>query len=124
MSYTLDLDQTLDSRHEMRQRVSARLVAASTMLELSSLALQQTIERELSENPALEADEIATCDACGSPLHGSICPTCLRLQRADLPEDADAGDGRDERLDLRGAGEEEFDPFSLAEARQTLAERL
>ena len=59
MSYALD--QSADVFQDMRPRVSARLVAASTMLELSALALQQAITQELNENPALEAEEITTC---------------------------------------------------------------
>jgi RNA polymerase sigma-54 factor len=123
VSYSLD--QSADVFQEMRPRVSARLVAASTMLELSTLALQQAISQELAENPALEADEIVTCEVCGTPLQGSICPTCLRLQRADLP--ADSYDGRDEdlsSLSARNDGDDDFDPLLTVAGRETLAERL
>ncbi|HEV8633875.1 MAG TPA: RNA polymerase factor sigma-54 [Chloroflexota bacterium] len=125
MSYTLD--QSADAYQEMRPRVSARLVAASTMLELSGLALQEAISRELEENPALEADEISTCEVCGTPLQGSICPTCLRLQRHDLPADGLDGYGPDAELEsiaARGPDDEEFDPLSTAAGRETLQERL
>ena len=122
MSYSLD--QSADVFQDMRPRVSARLVAASTMLELSALALQQAISQELNENPALEADEITTCDVCGTPLQGSICPTCLRLQRQELP--SDFSELRDDDLQhLSGKnGEEEFDPMIAVAGRETLAERL
>jgi RNA polymerase sigma-54 factor len=125
VNYTLD--QSADVYQEMRPRVSARLVAASTMLELSGLALQEAITRELDENPALEADEITTCEVCGTPLQGSICPSCLRLQRQDLPQDgADGygGDGDLESLAIRGPEDDEFDPLSTAAGRETLQERL
>src|SRR5437867_7586197 len=111
----------------MRPRVSARLVAASTMLELSGLALQEAISRELEENPALEADEISTCEVCGTPLQGSICPSCLRLQRHDLSADGLEGYGPDADLEsvaTRGPDDEEFDPLSTAAGRETLQERL
>src|SRR5437016_8925400 len=108
----------------MRPRVSARLVAASTMLELSAMALQTAITQELAENPALEADEVNTCEVCGTPLQGSICPTCLRLQRVDLPADADEGN-RHEDLAALGGGpaDDDFDPLMAVAGRETLAER-
>ena len=124
MSYSLD--QTADVYQEMRPRVSARLVAASTMLELSAMALQQAIAQELNENPALEADEITTCEVCGTPLQGSICPTCLRLQRVDLPSDGTL-DGRDDDFSMlsgRQEGDDDFDPLVTVAGRLTLAERL
>jgi RNA polymerase sigma-54 factor len=124
VSYSLD--QTADVYQEMRPRVSARLVAASTMLELSAMALQQAIAQELNENPALEADEISTCEVCGTPLQGSICPTCLRLQRVDLPSDGSM-DGRDDDLGMlsgRQDGDDDFDPLVTVAGRMTLAERL
>jgi len=124
VSYSLD--QTADVYQEMRPRVSARLVAASTMLELSAMALQQAIAQELNENPALEADEISTCEVCGTPLQGSICPTCLRLQRVDLPSDGSM-DGRDDDFSMlsgRQEGDDDFDPLVTVAGRMTLSERL
>jgi RNA polymerase sigma-54 factor len=122
MSYTLALEQTLDVQQEMRQHVSARLVATATMLGLSSLALQQAIERELSENPALEADEVAVCDVCGTPLRGSICPTCLRAQQPEI-DAADRWDGPSDTVN-GAAVDDGFDPMSVAVGHETLAERL
>jgi RNA polymerase sigma-54 factor len=107
---------------EMRQRVSAHLVAASTMLGLTGLALHQAIVQELAENPAFEAEEVAACEACGAPLQGSICPTCLRGQKS---EGLGPDDGWDQRADaLAGGADDDFDPLSLAADRETLAERL
>lgn len=123
MSYSLD--QSADFQHDMRQRVSARLVAASTMLELSTLALQQAISQELAENPALEAEEILTCEVCGTPLQGSICPTCLRLQRSELPGDGAVGHDEDAAsLGSRSEGDHDFDPLLTVAGRETLTQRL
>src|SRR6266498_2284756 len=108
----------------MRPRVSARLVAASTMLELSGLALQEAITRELDENPALAAEEISTCEVCGTPLQGSICPTCLRLQRADLPGDGTESSRDEEYGALASREDDDFDPLTTVAGRETLAERL
>ncbi|HEY3078385.1 MAG TPA: RNA polymerase factor sigma-54 [Chloroflexota bacterium] len=122
MPYELELGQAPDAFQEMRPRVSARLVAASAMLELSGLALQEAITRELEENPALEADEIPSCEACGTPLQGSICPTCLRLQRADLPNEW--ADGSDGESVLASAEGDDFDPVASAAGRESLFDRL
>lgn len=70
----MDVHQSSDMYQEMRTKVSARLVAASTMLQLSSMALDETISQELADNPALEGEAVNTCDVCGTPLLGSICP--------------------------------------------------
>jgi RNA polymerase sigma-54 factor len=120
-----DPSQDMYAGQEMRQRVSARLVAASSMLELTGLALHETIIRELEENPALEADEVQVCDVCGAPLHGSICASCLRLQKADLaPEDDWADRTVEDRALGRGDETDEFDAIAAAADRQTLGDRL
>jgi RNA polymerase sigma-54 factor len=124
-AYELNMDARQDMHvdQEMRQRVSARLVAASTMLGLSGMALHQAIVQELAENPAFEAEEVNACSVCGTPLQGSICPTCLRGQKS---EGLGAEDGWDERSDAIAGGmtDDDFDPMSLAADRETLSERL
>ncbi len=67
-------------------RVSPRLVAASYILELSSMELQQAIAQEIYENPAIELVEQASCQVCGGPLHGSICPSCLSQQKSSTSD--------------------------------------
>jgi RNA polymerase sigma-54 factor len=121
-SLSLDVYQDEYQLQDMRPKVSARLVAASSMLELTSQALHETIERELEENPALEAEEVDTCQTCGTPLQGSICPTCLRMQRSELPEELD--DYGDERALSGGEPEDDFDPLSIATTREPLADQL
>src|SRR5919201_21413 len=94
----LDARQDLFAEQQMRQRVSARLVAASAMLELTGLALHQAIVQELAENPAFEADEVAACAVCGTPLQGSICPTCLRSQKTEAVGPDDGWEARSEAI--------------------------
>ena len=121
--YALTLSQDEHVSQEMRPKVSAQLVAVSTMLELTSMALQETIERELIDNPALEADEVTVCEVCGTPLQGSICPTCLRLQKHDLPEDVDDRYDVDERI-LASGEDDDYDPILSTADRESLTERL
>jgi DNA-directed RNA polymerase specialized sigma54-like protein len=75
---------------QQTQKVSARLVATSYILELSSQELQHAIAAELKDNPALELIDVATCQVCGTEMHGSICPVCIQRQKtASQSEDAD-----------------------------------
>src|SRR5262245_53539438 len=117
----IDGYQENDLHQEMRPKVSARLIAASSMLELSGMELQATIDRELIENPALEADEVSACEVCGTPLQGTICPTCLRLQRAELPADWDTIPDVGVVAD---GGDDDFDPVAAAAGVDSLSERL
>jgi RNA polymerase sigma-54 factor len=119
----LDLHQDLYAHQEMRQKVSARLVQASAMLQLTGLALHEAIVQELVDNPALEAEEVATCAVCGTPLHGSVCPTCLRAQRPETEADAEEWRSSGETVNGMPA-DDDFDPLSRAAGRETLAERL
>jgi RNA polymerase sigma-54 factor len=124
--YELRLEATerADVYQEMRPRVSAQLVAASTMLELSSMAMHEAIVQELAENPALEADEVSVCDVCATPLQGSVCPTCLRLQGAELGPDQREWDADLDRGADGGQADEDFDPMTLTADHETLSERL
>jgi len=109
----------------MGMKVSPRLVAASYILELSSLELQQVINEELADNPALELIEKATCGVCGSVLQGSICPRCLSQQK--IEERGDEADYPEEyfsHYSASGSSDEDFDPLSQVAAQMTIAERL
>lgn len=58
------------------QRIAPHLIQASELLQCSSVELTQAIERELMENPALEATD-ASADLCpGCPATKIGCPRC------------------------------------------------
>lgn len=128
MTMELELDLGQEFSQSQTLKVSPRLVAANYILELSSQELQQQIATELSENPAMELVEVATCRVCGTELHGSICPRCIQRQKgaspANYPETQDYG--YDDTADTRGRGadDEEFDPLTRVASEQTLAEKL
>src|SRR5947207_2550432 len=124
MEMELEFGQDFAARQDMR--VSPRLVAANYILEMSSQELQQAIAQELNENPALEFVEVATCQACGGELHGSICPRCIQRQKGDdYPADGyTARDAEAALRDSRTARDDEFDPLTLVASEQTLAEKL
>jgi RNA polymerase sigma-54 factor len=87
-------------------RPSRMLVAAATMLALPSLELEQAVERELVENPALERVDDSACHGCGRPLGDERCQRCERPRRI-APRPAGAGAS-----------------IGLAAAQPTLAETL
>ena len=66
------MEMRLSPRMELRP--SAVLVASMRLLELSSMDLEQEIDRELSENVALERVEDSACAGCGTLPAG--CPVC------------------------------------------------
>ncbi|MGH2516290.1 MAG: hypothetical protein ACRDHP_11610, partial [Ktedonobacterales bacterium] len=73
--------------------ISAKLIASIKILQYSAEELEQAVARELSDNPALEVDELAQCQRCGTLLHAGLCPTC----------DGGKDDGEhDPRLDFAG----------------------
>src|SRR5260370_37109497 len=73
-------------------KVDQRLFAANTVLQLSTLELEQAICQELNENPALEMVEHTTCRICGAPLSAGYCARCSESERLgqELPSQVDA----------------------------------
>src|ERR687886_1450827 len=128
MTMELELDFGQEYSANQTMKVSPRLVAANYILELSSQELQQQINTELSENPALELVEIPTCRVCGTELQGSICPRCIQRQKSSTtsPYGSDGHSPYDDVSDGRGrsADDEDFDPLTRVASEQTLAEKL
>ena len=123
----------MEMRYDLLQtqqgRVSPRLIQANRILGLSSLELQQDIQQEIADNPALEATEQATCPACGRLLTNDICQRCPSDARG-TPSTV-AGEGSDlVRDDVPwpsagvGRDDSDFDPLTLVAAGVSLSERL
>jgi RNA polymerase sigma-54 factor len=111
---------------QQQLKVTPKQIAANYILQLSSLELQDVINQELEENPALDLDETQVCPLCGNPLPGRVCLNCFGAgQPGSLSQynDSDPLEG----TSLMARDEEdgdEFDPIVRAEAEQTLAEYL
>ena len=123
----MDMDLNQEAVQQQSMKVSPRLVAASYILELSSLELQQTIQAELEENPALEMSEVAKCPVCGGAMQGTVCPHCLAQKREEAQSDETQTDPSDDYVPTHGlssSGDEEFDPLTQVAAQMTLPERL
>ena len=103
---------------QMQMKASPALIALNNMLILSTLELQQMIQQELEENPALELveSEEAVCQRCGRPLTGPTCIACLQ-------EDMRMMESEREDFSLP-ADDDEFDPLMLVAAPPTLSDNL
>lgn len=64
------------------ERASPTLVAYAGMLSLSSAGLEQAVAAELSENPALEREDVQRCPVCQSD-DPNVC--CSRSIETLLP---------------------------------------
>ena len=118
-----------DQRAVITQRIDPKLIVANTILQLSSMELEQSIEAELLENPALVTLEESGCD--GNCLTPAQCVTCMARENARRPDNndtMDSGDHQNEYDTIPGfegmEGEEEFDVVGNLEAEVTLAEHL
>jgi RNA polymerase sigma-54 factor len=112
---------------QQQLKVTPKQIAANYILQLSSMELQEVINQELEQNPALDLEEAQACPLCGEPLSGRICLRCFGAgQRpASQPyqyQETEPLEGTS--LAQRDEDDEEFDPIVRAEAEQTLAEYL
>jgi RNA polymerase sigma-54 factor len=130
MDMDMDMTSEVQQAQQMTVRISPRLIAANHILELSSMELQEVMQQEVDENPALEVTEYVNCPRCGSLMLDDTCHTCARAQNSAGPEPA-TFDVSEAYLDTgtwhatsTGNREEEFDPLSLVAAQMSLSERL
>lgn len=68
---------------EQQMRASPALVALNNMLVLTTQEMQQLVQEELDENPALDRVESAElrCEMCGRILQHGVCYACLSADR-------------------------------------------
>lgn len=107
--------------------ISAKLIASIKILQCSAEELEQSIARELSENPALEVEELAQCLRCGSPLRAGICSTCERPRNddADSRHDPDSwDDGPIQGVNLAIGEDSDYDPLDFVRTSATLHDHL
>ncbi len=97
---------------EMSMRVTPALLNLAQLLALPSLDLQQLVQQELAENPALEEIESyeATCARCGSLVVDGL---CIRCASSDAVSDGPPP-----------SREEDVDPLLFVAAPRSLAESL
>jgi RNA polymerase sigma-54 factor len=79
--------QTFRPSQTLRPLTTAHLAQTMSLLELTAAELNQKIETELSQNPALEVGEERRCPTCHRPLIGSQpCPRCSTPKSLSMEE--------------------------------------
>ena len=113
-----DMSMTMGMNVQMQMKASPALIALNNMLILSTLELQQMIQHEIEDNPALELleSEEVLCQRCGRQLSGPTCISCLQEDMRMMESERE-----DYSLQL---DEEEFDPLMLVAAPPMLSESL
>jgi RNA polymerase sigma-54 factor len=113
----MDMSMGMDMLPQQQMKASPALIALNNMLVLSTLELQQLVQQELEENPALEQveNEDSLCSRCGRPLSGATCIYCLH-------EDLKLAEA--ERDDASVPADDEFDPLLAIAAPMSLQESL
>ncbi|MEJ7763115.1 MAG: hypothetical protein WKF80_10030 [Thermomicrobiales bacterium] len=117
------MDHGFDFGQEMRAWVSPSLIEANYILSLSRMELENVIAAEMEANPALEADERASCPLCGGVLDGTFCTTCL-VSQAPPTETESYEDFPETMLTERAADGDEFDPMTLIAHAMSLPEQI
>ena len=110
---------------QQQLKVTPKQIAANYILQLSSMELQEVVNQELEENPALDLEEVQTCPLCGAELAGRVCLRCFGMGKdgsRTYQQDNEPLEGTN--LSQRDEDDEEFDPIARAEAEQTLGDYL
>lgn len=121
------MEQGFDQSQEMRSWISPSLIEANHILSLSQQDLQALIEQEMSQNPALELENRATCPVCMSVLEGSWCSTCQRTIEVDRSEQSlDAMDDYEvpSAPSTPADASDEFDPMTIVASDVSPLEQL
>ena len=103
---------------QQQMKASPALIALNNMLVLSTIELQQLVQQEIEDNPALEQveSEETLCSRCGRPLSGSTCIYCLH-------EDLKLAEAEREDASIPSL-DDEFDPLLAIAAPTSLQETL
>lgn len=110
-------------KQSLSQRIDPKLILANNILQLSQLELQQAIEQELAENPALEIPEDDPCDNCDLPR--TLCIDCVFAKNTVSSDDVDlASYDLEIPTDLSGDLDNENDVISNIVADVTLHDHL
>ncbi len=122
------MEAGFDLGQEMRAWVSPSLIEANYILSLSQQELQNVIEAEMAQNPALEIEDRPTCPACDTVLEGSWCPTCGTQREAqEASESFDSMSDNDEPPVTNSSLREddpEFDPMTLVASNVSVIDQI
>ncbi len=121
VSHGLLIEQGL--RQTLTQKIDPKLIMANQILQLTSLELQQAVEQELAENPALEVPEDDPCQNCEQPR--TLCIDCPFRKQTVSTDDVDISVYELEQpIDFASDAEDESDFISNVRNEITLQDHL
>ena len=91
------MSQSLGMSSGMEQTLNPKMIAFYALLQQPAPELEQAIEEELQDNPALDVSVERLCPACGEPM---ITPVCRECGYSLTKEEEDADLQRDKLADL------------------------
>ena len=127
----MELEQSQTIQPQINIAITANLITSLKILQLSAEELQQTIEQEMVNNPALEVEERETCPVCGASMQEGRCQECVpepssvaEAPETTVPWEEESYDSW--RIDTRttAAGDDDYDPVALAASETSLQEFL
>ncbi|MEO6907825.1 MAG: hypothetical protein ABI210_08035, partial [Abditibacteriaceae bacterium] len=113
----------------MEQTLNPKMIAFYELLQRPAVELNQAIEAELEENPALEITAERLCPACGAAMLTDVCRECgyrpnadeMELQKSPSELSIDPTPASKTQV----VGEDDFDdPMTRLAAPETLSEHL
>ena len=112
-----------DLKQALTQKIDPKMIMANTILQLSQMELQQVIEQELAENPALELPEDDPCQGCDTPK--ALCVDCAFHKQAVSTDDIDLNIyDMEQPFEFSSTDDGENDFISNIEAEITLQDHL
>ncbi len=116
----MELKLRLAPQAKLEQKLSPRLAMFYRLLQLNTLELQQAIQREVVENPALElVESVVACPLCGGRLQKGRCERCGYLT-GEVALESEA----DPYYFAAASQEEDYDQFARLPAQFSLQEHL
>jgi RNA polymerase sigma-54 factor len=94
-------------------------IMGKAVLKMTALELQEFIQAQCSENPALTLEEARSCPICGGDLVGEVCASC-----GSQPIQEKADDVPDEHWTPIELDDSALEPFAFVASPQALADYL
>ena len=114
-----------DQVQTQQQKIDPKVILANNILQLSGVELQQTVEQELAENPALEQEDEEPCTNC--EMKPFLCKNCQynkQQQDQEFVVSEQASQEPEYIFDFSADPDDQNDPISFIGAELTLPEHL
>jgi RNA polymerase sigma-54 factor len=125
--------QSMGMSTGMEQSLNPKMIAFYELLQQPGVELEQAIESELQENPALEVTAERLCPACGAHMMSAVCRECGYKFTKEEEEATEAVHEKIQDLAIEASpmekpvytGDEDgFDVMARLTATETLSEHL